>query len=418
MARLFLRYTTTRFAEGGPDPEVAWLVCGDDQTTVAEGHASLAALAEVIETQAPWAEDPDNVIVFVPSDDVLAVSCEVPGRNANQIRRAIPYAVEEFVADDIDTMHVACAALRRGEPVHALIAGRQRVDDWLSGVTAAGAVPGYMTADAMGLARGDDLVVALFDGERVLLRAGSEIASVDRPNLDTALGVLRTGLGESPRLRLVNGFLSDAELASSGFSPEEVEHIELEHSLLAHLADQFDPTEGIDLLQGEFAVRRLPRGVWTRWRPVAAAAGVWLAIGLGFLLAQGIWANHQADKLRRQAVELYQQVFQVDRVVGNPADRMRRQLGQTPLTTAPGFDELIGQLGLGLAQVSGRHELRRLQYSVRRGLDAELVVDNDGVLETLGGSLRQNGLNLDVLSTDSAQAGGRIGARVRVTPPE
>ena len=156
MARLFLRYRSTN--EGRPDPDVDWLVRGDDGTDV-EGHVALSALAEIVATHARWADDPDNVILFVPTDDVLAVTCEVPGRNANQVRRAVPYAVEEFVADDIDSMHVACAELRRGEPVHALIATRDKVHDWLSGVSAAGAAPGYMTADALALGSDDDSVV-------------------------------------------------------------------------------------------------------------------------------------------------------------------------------------------------------------------------------------------------------------------
>ena len=415
MARLFLRYRSMA-NEGRPEPDVDWLVSGDDGTDV-EGHVPLSDLAEVVESHAGWADDPDNVVLFVPTDDVLAVTCEVPGRNANQIRRAVPYAVEEFVAEDIDTMHVACAELRRGESVHALIATRDKVDEWLSGVSATGAVPGYMTADALALASDGDSVVALIDGDRVLLRAGSQIASVDRPNLVTALGALRGGLGEQVALRVVNGVLSDAELDGSGFAADEVEHVGLDQSLLAYLAGAFETGEGINLLQGDFTVRRRPRGVWGRWRPVAAAAGVWLAIGLGFLFAQGIWANHQADKLRGQAVELYREIFQVERVVGNPADRMRRQLGQTPLA-APGFHDLVGRLGVGLTEIVGRHEVRRLQYSARRGLDAELVVDDDAVLESLGAILREQGLNMEVLSTDSAQAGGRIGARVRVTLPE
>lgn len=415
MARLFLRCRSVT-NENHLDPDVDWLVRGDDGTDV-EGHVPLSALAEVIESHARWADDPDNVVLFVPTDDVLAVTCEVPGRNTNQIRRAVPYAVEEFVADDIDTMHVACAELRRGEPVHALIAARERVHEWLSDVSASGAAPGYMTADALALPSDDDSVVALIDGDRVLLRAGSQIASVDRPNLVTALGVLRGGLGEQASLHVVNGLLSDAEFRGSGFAADEVAHVGLEHSLLGYLASEFEAGEGINLLQGDFAVRRRPRGVWARWRPVAAAAGMWLAIGLGFLFAQGIWANHQAGKLRGQAEALYREIYQVERVVGNPADRMRRQLGQTPLA-APGFHDLMGRLGVGLGEIVGRHEVRRLQYSARRGLDAELVVDDDAVLERLGTVLREQGLNMEVLSTDSAQTGGRIGARVRVTLPE
>lgn len=415
MARLFLHYTSMP-NESRPDPDVDWLVRGDDGTDI-EGRVPLSALGEVVQPHASWADDPDNVVLFVPTDDVLAVTCEVPGRNTNQIRRAVPYAVEEFVADDIDTMHVACAELRRGEPVHALIAAREKVHEWLSDVSASGAAPGYMTADALALPSDDDSVVALIDGDRVLLRAGGQIACVDRPNLATALGALRGGLGEQAALHVVNGLLSDAEFRGSGFAADEVQQHGLDQSLLGYLASEFEAGQGINLLQGDFTVRRRPRGVWARWRPVAAAAGVWLAIGLGFLFAQGIWANHHADKLRSQAEELYREIFQVERVVGDPADRMRRQLGQTPLAT-PGFHDLLGRLGVGLEAIVGRHEVRRLQYSARRGLDAELVVDDDAVLERLGAVLRDQGLDMEVLSTDSAQTGGRIGARVRVALPQ
>ena len=251
----------------------------------------------------------------------------------------------------------------------------------------------------------------------MLLRAGSQIASVDRPNLVTALAALRGDLGEQAALHVVNGVLSDAELGASGFAADTVEHIGLDRSLLGYLAGEFEAGEGINLLQGDFTARRRPRGVWARWRPVAAAAGVWLAIGLVFLFAQGIWANHHADKLRGEAEALYREIFQVERVVGNPADRMRRQLGQEPLA-APRFHDLMGRLGVGLEDIVGRHEVRRLQYSARRGLDAELVVDDAAVLERLGAVLREQGLNMEVLFTDSAQTGGRIGARVRVMLPE
>ena len=43
------------------------------------------------------------------SEQVLMLSCSVPGRNSGQIRQALPYALEEHVATDIETMHIAVA---------------------------------------------------------------------------------------------------------------------------------------------------------------------------------------------------------------------------------------------------------------------------------------------------------------------
>lgn len=418
MSRLFVRFASAvRRVEEDLDADIHWLILADDRTSVAEGHARLAALSEVVEAQAPWADDPENVVVLVPTTDVLAITCAVPGRNASQIQRAVPYAVEEFVAEDIDTMHVACARVVRNEPVRCLVTPRRRVEDWLEAVTSAGIAPGFMTADAMALADVDHTVSVLFDGESALLRAQDQIAGVDRPNMAAILAFLRPSLGEKPTLRQINGELPGHDLSQSGFTGEETVSAPVTQSLLNVLAGEFNPDQAINLLQGGYAVRHRPKRVWALWRPVAAAAGVWLAIGLAFLAAQGFWANHHADRLRGEAAQLYRDVYKVERVVGNPADRMRRQLGQAPVSSTE-FHELVGQLGLGLHEVAGRHEVRRLQYSARRGLDAELVVDNDAVLEELGSTLRGQDLGMEILSTDSDQPGGRIGAKLRVASAE
>jgi len=412
MPRLFLRFSTTVHRdEEGIQASVDWLV-RDDSGDV-EGRASLASLADVVETHAPWADNPDNVVVFVPAAEVLAVTCSVPGRNAAQVRRAIPYAVEEFVAQDIDTMHVAPGDVVRNEPVGCLVVSRQAVEDWLEAVSSAGAAAGVITVDAMALAECDDSVSVLFDGNVALLRGADQIAGVDVPNLAAALASLRSETDEPQTLRLVNGTMSAAELALTDVDFGSVDEARTEGTVLHFLANEFAPEHAINLLQGEYAVRRRPRGTWSHWRPVAIAAALWLGVGLVVLAAQGFWANHQAGELRRQAEELYREIYKVERIGGNPANRMRRQLGQTT-TTSPGFHQLVGQLGVGLGDVAGRHELRRLQFSARRGLDAELVVNDGAVLDALGARLGERGLGMEILSTDSSQAGGQIGARVRL----
>lgn len=415
MTRLFVRIKTpVSRTEEGADSNVDYLVRDEDGTTEAAGQTDAAGLSRVVETVAPWAEDPAKVVALVPVSDVLSASCEVPGRSAAQMRRAVPYAVEEFVADDIDTMQVASAVLVRNEPVHCLVAPRSSVEDWLAFLAETGIQPGFMTADAMALTNDVNVVSVLFEGDHALVRASEQMASVDLPNLGEVLDSVVGGTldsSERPVLRLINGTLAD--LPGLGLDGFEVEEAPVETSVLGFLAGEFD-ARAVNLLQGDYAVRRRPTGAWSRWRPIAAAAGVWLGVVLALLAAQGFWADYQASRFRDQAVDLYRSLYGVDRVAGNPAARMRRLLGQ-----ATGADEsfhgLIGQFGRGLSGISGRYELRGVTYSPRRGLDADLLVIDDAVLERLGASLRRQGLDMEVISTDSAQSGARIGARLRVS---
>ncbi|MCY3841557.1 MAG: type II secretion system protein GspL [Gammaproteobacteria bacterium] len=414
MRRLFVRIKAPVVrTEEGVDATVDYLVRDEGGVPETVGRTNAAGLAEFVETNASWALDPARVVVFVSVGDVLSASCEVPGRSVAQMRRAVPYAVEEFVADDIDTMQVACADLVRNEPVRCLVAPRSSVEEWLGLLAEAGIQPGFMTADAMGLRNAVNVVDVLFEDDHALVRAAEQMACVDLPNLaEVVAGITgATDPDQPPALRLINGTAADLPgLELGGF---EVEEVPVEMSVLGFLAGEFDG-QAVNLLQGDYAVRRRPTGAWSRWRPVAAFAGIGFVVGTALLAAQGFWADYQASRFQEQAVALYRTLYGVDRVAGNPAARMRRLLGQAS-GTDESFHGLTGQFGAGLSEISGQYELRGVTYSTRRGLDADLVVADDAVLERLGASLRRVGLDMEVISTDSAQSGGRIGARLRVS---
>ena len=415
MRRLFVRIKTpVVYTEEGTDATVDYLVHDETGMIEAAGQADAAGLARFVGTNASWAVDPARVVVLVSVSDVLSASCVVPGRSIAQMRRAVPYAVEEFVADDIDTMQVACADLVRNEPVRCLVAPRSSVEEWLAFLAEAGIQPGFLTADAMAIANDGNVVDVLFEDDHALVRAAEQMACVDLPNLPEVLASVTGAMVDAdrpPALRLINGTLADlAGLDLAGF---EVDEVPVETSVLGFLAGEFNE-QAVNLLQGDYAVRRGPTGAWSRWRPVAAAAGIWFGVGVAVLAAQGFWADHQASRFQEQAVDLYRTLYGVDRVAGNPAARMRRLLGQTTGTDET-FHRITGQFGEGLSEIPGQYELRGVTYSTRRGLDADLVVRDDAVLERLGASLRRLGLDMEVISTDSAQSGGRISARLRVS---
>ena len=105
--RLLLRFGE-HFVPG--ETEIEWLVQAENEAD-ASGRVAAETLAETVAAHAPWASDPARVVVFVAAADVLLLGARVPGRNPAQIRQAAPYAVEEFLTEDIDSMHVACGAI-------------------------------------------------------------------------------------------------------------------------------------------------------------------------------------------------------------------------------------------------------------------------------------------------------------------
>ena len=414
MARLFLRFLEPLDAADEPSTtNVEWLILGNDDAIAAQGSATADELGQVAARCEPWLHDPANVLALISTNEALALSCEVPGRNAVQLRRAAPYAVEEFVTQDIEAMQVACGTLARGEPVRCLVASRQSLAGYLACMESAGIRPGWLTTEAMALPTAPDLLTILYLGDSALVRTADHTASVDLANLPTVLDAACAGIDveEGPRLRQINGTLSDIHLSQLEIAPERVQSEPADGSLLAYLAAEFDPGNAINLLQGDFAPKRAPGGAWAGWRSVAAGVGAWLALALALLAAEGMWASYQADALRDEASQLYRDLYDVERVTGNPASRMRFRLGQAPAAKA-GFHHLLGSLGGSLQELPGRFRLESLTYSERRGLSAEVIVPDYDALETLQDSLAQRGVEMEVVSAEQEQ--DRVRSNLRV----
>ena len=409
MSRLFLRFDSSPTMA---DSHVQWLARDDDGAVQAQGIARTDQLAEQAEL-APWLGDSSGIAVFVPMAEALALSCKIPGRNVEQMRRAAPYAVEEFITDDISDMHVACATVVRNEPVRCLVAPRDTIHAYLETLAAAGITPSYMTADAMALPAQRNSVTALYEGQgTVLLRTFEQAACVDEPNLDATLAAIRYEMEdeEEPAMLVVNAAGAHARRPLA-FMSSLVEQVQVDGSSLDYLASVFDEHQAINLLQGDFAVKRRGAGAWKRWRSVAAAVGAWGAIALVLLAARSFWADMRADALRRSAEQLYKDIYQVERVPGNPAIRMRSRMGQTPVQ-ATGFHHLLANLGLSLQDIPGAYELERLTYNDRSGLGADVIVPGYETLATLQDALAERGFVLDVASAEQQDQRTRATLRV------
>ena len=411
MLRLFVRFTSP--VDGAEEARLDWLIRDDADGVKAQGRTDRAGLATLVADNAPWAKDAGRVVAFVPTAEVVALRCEVPGRTAAQLRRAARYAVEPFVTEDIETMHVACGALARHEPVRCLVTPRAAMRAWLDVLADGGVAPGCLTPEAMALPTDADTITVLYDGDDALVRAGDQLASIDAANLAAALTSLRADREQADgvMLRQINGSLAPVDLRAAGFAIDEVEEVGSHGSVLADLASGFDARLAIDLLQGEFTVKRRAGGAWARWRPAAVLAGAWLVLGSLVAGAQGLWANHRADGYRAEAVALYRDIYGVDRAPGNPATRMRVRLGQAPETRL-GFHRLLGHLGVALSGLAGKYELRSVSYSERGGFGADVLVADYDVLDELKGALGERGLDLEIVSAEQHE--DRARARIRI----
>ena len=302
MPTLFLRLLSpARRDDEGFHLAGEWLIVEDDGSERATGVTDFRGLSDLIDPAADWLQNPNNIVTIVPGEHVLGVSCEVPGRSTGQIRRALPYVVEEFVAADIEAMHLAHGPIRRGERIRVNLINRVHVEDWLACLAELGIAPGHMISEAELLPADATAVSVLFEADSVLIKTDSQAASVDRENLVLALSSV-----EARRLVLINGELNDLERSQLDADLEIEEVGASGQSNLSYLATRWRTSaDVINLLQGLFEVAQ-PRGsTFLRWRAVAAVLALWVIVGWITMVAEGFWASSRADDLQAQSEALY-----------------------------------------------------------------------------------------------------------------
>lgn len=330
------------------------------------------------------------VRVLVPTDDLWLARAELPAVSRTRLARAVPYALEDWLVDEVEDLHFALGE-RSDAGVACAVVTRERVDGWLESLAGVGIRPRALVPDALALPEpGPGEWTALAAGAQgpVVVRTGPEDGfTLEAEALAAVLsGALAPpGGNELPRrLRL----WTDGETAPALGEDVEVEVEAAREGAMGLLARR--ATSGLNLLQGDYS----PREDWMRrlrrWRLPAALAGVALLLHGGLLTWDYLALQSESRALKAEAETLIEEEFpEIGRVV-DPRVQVRRVLenlrGSGEISP---FRRLVSTWGEVAAKREGI-ELQRLDYG-------------DGVLE-LRATLA-DGAQLDELRRDLREAG-------------
>jgi general secretion pathway protein L len=413
MPTLFLRVLTPAARREPDDPEslevaCQWLIREDDGRERASGETDFRGLRDLADPAVEWIRDPTNVVVFVPAGFVFTIEAAVPGKSVGHMRRALPFVIEEFIADDIERMHIAIeGAPVRGEPIACCVIDRTLVEGWVDAFSSMGFVPGFMVPEGEMLPREPGTLSLLADGEQILARMGAEVAVIDRSSLELVLsreGVARIELfGTDQRL--------EAHARDQGAVVEVAEPYGA--AIIAMLANRWRAAGAINLLQNDFLPRRPRDPRAQRWANVGLLAAVWAGIFLLTVVVEGVWSGLRADQLESESLALYRDIYPDDSTAtaGTMRRRMAAQIGGAGGLGGRGFVEYVADLAavknasvtiVGLTYAEGRAELL-----------ADLRLSRYEDLEALKEALAERGVTAEVTSAEKVADGVR--ARMRLS---
>jgi general secretion pathway protein L len=359
-----------------------------------------------------------SVQVLVPSTEVLLTRVQLPRANASRLAKALPYALEEYVVDDVEALHFPFVVERDG--IAVAVVARRTLDGWLQSLRSVGIEPSALIPDVLAVPRLPNAWSLLADERLALVRTGSHSGfAVELEGLHGFVdAALREAKAQPPaELHLFSTAQSGLEtLMAQSFStptpPVTCQRIEDGH--LTTLLTPEHVGSGINLLQGAYAPRGEARSRWVAWRLSAALA-------LALLLALG--ANEITERIRLRAATqdadarleaLFRETFPETRRVINPVVQMEQQLHALRMRQSSGSGDFLALLAEGGASLKALDgvQLDSLDYQNGR-LDLDLVVRDVQALDELKRTLRsQPKLVIEILSATAADDAVR--SRIRI----
>src|SRR5271169_4624706 len=79
-----------------------------------------------------------KVVVVAPSSQILLAEPELPPGSGAKIARAVPFALEEQLTEDVDQLSFAVGRRRPGGGTPVAVVSRAVLQGWLSALTGAG----------------------------------------------------------------------------------------------------------------------------------------------------------------------------------------------------------------------------------------------------------------------------------------
>jgi general secretion pathway protein L len=350
------------------------------------------------------------IVLVLPGEDILITQVKLPIRQMAKLRKAIPYALEEKLAADVDELHFAIGP-RNEDIIDVAIIEQQRLDDWLEPFRKKQVTPRAIVPDVLSLPWKAGEWTVLQNEDRALVRTGQCAGfCCDRDNTETLLSTL---LESEEQPQFIRYYPCDTKttLRLSSDTPE-VNIQACDWSPLRIFAHGWHPQLSLNLLQGDYNAQKDLAKTLKPWRWAALFLGLWLAAGFTQKIIERQQLQQQLSHLKSQAETIFRQRFPNVKRIVNPRAQMEQRL-----KSLKGADQNPGDVFLEMLTKSGKvlgtqpsHSLDDISYHNGQ-LNFKISTNNLSQLDSLKQALQKGtGLATELTSADSSkdQATGLI----------
>ena len=393
------------------DTPASWLII--DGNGARSGPVHSGPLSDALELS----QGRRTVLVLPASEVTLAEPDLPPVRGTSRVAQAVPFALEEQLASDLENLHFAIGA--RDPAVSATpvaIVARPVLERWRDGWEAAGIHVAAAYAESSLVPAAPNATVLVLDGLTLHVKRPSGVAfALDAEPLGAALEL---ALGASPE----GGEHVTFYAPPADYEPHkgvieglrartETLHVKLlPDGVLPLLAAQIPVAKPINVLQGAYAP---PSSFGTRFRQWRLPAILAAATVLVFIVSHALqlWKLHSAEKqLDAQIAQAFQQILP-----GQPIVDARAQIEGVLARAGGGQGALLPAVSM-VAQAVAQSPATHVEgLSYRAGtLELHVVAPTVEALDGLQQAMKRNGAKVELLSANQRDKAyeGRLQVRM------
>lgn len=398
----FLSYDEQRVID--EDTTVRWVLLTNDDDAANHGKIKLSNVSSLVQDR--------KVVILLPIEDLFITTATVQTKNRKQLEKAIPYALEDDLAEDIEELHFALGQRSQDNDIPVLVISKAKLDHLIDVLSSVNILPDYITADIFGLAWTDKQWIACVEDQHVITRTGQwsgfaceagdfkefiQIASEEREFTPEIIEVYR--------------------------HPDE-DMLEITRVPNVYVHDNWDPTsyiqgfqddKCINLLQGAYAKADKTHKTIRPWKIAAALAAIWVTLSMVQVSIEYWKLNRVNEKLNADIEQVFRRTFPEVKNVVNARVQMEQRVKE--LSNAGSSSNNADFLKL--LHHSG-YELNKDKNTAINGMQYkgnELALDiNAGdvqILEKVKSKLQSKNINAELKSANSVDS--KIQARMLVS---
>lgn len=287
-----------------------------------------------------------RVLLAIPNDDVVLTSVKIPSKSKKQLLQAVPFALEDTLAEDVEDLHFAIQQNASKDKTQVAIINRKLLDNYLdllrnNGITTHFVLPHVLIQTN----KKDAWSILQNDSDKT-----DEDENSDDNN--TIVNVrLSDFYGFSCNQALLEPFIQQVETDKPKYLLSNIPAEELPEELQDLPYESIDSTKvfyesassALELsLQTGFVSKKKTSNVnWKAWQPTLAIASFLIATWVGIFGWQNTVLQKQRSQLGKSINNVFTSTFPKSRLVDPPQQmksklaRLKKNAGSTVSSPLP-----------------------------------------------------------------------------------